>query len=69
MFFESIIFFHYQVAFQQGLDLCRCHSLYVFNCIVRQDLEDLVAVRKTTHARHDTEDIVVHGIHAEVERR
>jgi len=32
-------------------------------------LNALVGVCKTTHARHDTEDVVVHGIHAEVERR
>ena len=31
-------------------------------------LSALVAVGKTTHARHHAEDVVVHGIHAEVER-
>ena len=30
-------------------------------------LNALVGIRKSTHARHHSEDVVVHGIHAEVE--
>ena len=32
-------------------------------------LNALVGIRKTAHAGHHAEDVVVHGIHAEVERR
>jgi hypothetical protein len=36
--------------------------------IWRNSRRNLVAVRQTAHATHDAEDIVIHGIHTEVER-